>query len=433
MVGSPLLIAEKARARLQAAVLSLQNGCLPAELQGNSQPIPDPADLIITACEVTEAHGTGTLIRRMFPDWSSIVSLRTHNFYDGMQTFGAAQYCLPLAQGSRVEAGSILKIYLNETKVRRALCIPYLPAEAVVSLAVKELFGAPLCTYVMDDKNVAAEGISDDLMEELLAKSDLRLVIGPEMRDAYEQKYGMKFWVVPPLVSDEVIRKTLAPAPAEGKPKAGVLLGNIWGQRWLDLLRKTFRGTGQRVDWYCNVKDPKALTFDRAEMEKDGIRLMDPVPEEDLPSTLCRYSYAVVPTDPLDGLSPLAVEAIARYSLPSRIPTLVTTSQLPILVIGNPATSAAGFVDRFRLGRIIPYESQAAQVAVERLLKPRIQRGIRERSLALSPQFSARASADWIWRSLEQGAPCDLRYESLMPRGATAAIEEFATSVGSDD
>ncbi|MGA7340236.1 MAG: hypothetical protein WBE72_16290 [Terracidiphilus sp.] len=424
MVGSPLLIAEKARARLRSTVLSLKEGRTLEGLQGTTGEVPDPADMVITACEVNEAHGTGTLIRRMFTDWSSIVSVRTHNFYDGTQSFGAASFCVPFAQGSRVELASTMQLFMNGARVRRALCIPYLPGEAAVSLAVKELYKIPLCTYVMDDKNVAAEGISDALMAELLAKSDLRLVIGPEMRDAYEKKYGMKFWVVPPLVSNEVIRTTLAPWPDDGEPKRGVLLGNIWGQRWLDLLRGTFRGTGQRVDWYCNIKDPKSLNFDRTEMEEDGIRLMDPVPESDLPATLARYSYAVVPTDPLDGQSPAAVEAIARFSLPSRIPTLVTTSQLPILVIGDSTTSAAGFVERFQLGRISPYDSRKVLGAVEHLLDSRVQRRIRERSLALSPSFSARNSADWIWRSLAQGAPCDLRYETLMP----PVTEEFANS-----
>lgn len=422
MVGSPLLIAEKARARLRETVQALKNGQTPKGIQGGSSDIPDPADLVITACEVNDAHGTGTLIRRMFTDWSSIVSFRTHNFYDETQNFGVANFCLPLAQGSKVEASSSIQIYMKGSKVRRALCIPYLPGEAIVSLAVKELYGAPLCTYVMDDKNVAAEGISDALMEELLAKSDLRLVIGPEMRDAYEKKYGMKFWVVPPLVSEEVIRTTLAPAPAEGTPAVGVLLGNIWGQRWLDMLRKTFRGTGQKVDWYCNIKDPKMLNFDRAEMEWDGIRLMDPVAEADLPAVLGRYAYAVVPTDPLDGQSPAAVAAIARYSLPSRIPTLVTTSQLPMLVIGSAATCAASFVERFNLGRICPYEAVAAQKAITELLDPKVQKRIREQSLAISPSFSARDSADWIWRSLEMGRPVDLRYEALLPPATTEMI-----------
>lgn len=414
MIGSPLMIAEKAREKLRSAVAAMQQGQSPDGLVIHSGDIPDPADLVITACEVNEAHGTGTLVRRMFPNWASIVSVRTHNFYDGNQKFGAAAFCLPMASGSRVEVSSTIQIYMQGSRVRRALCIPYLPAEATVSLALKEMHGMPLCTYVMDDKNVAANGISDALMEELLAKSDLRLVIGPEMREAYEQKYGLKFWVVPPLVSEEVIRTTLTPLPTG--PSRGVLLGNVWGQRWLDLLRRTLRDSGLGVDWYCNVKDPKMLNFDRAEMERDGLRLMEPVPEAELPATLARYSYALVPTDPLDGLSPAPVEAIARFSLPSRIPTLVVTSQLPMLVVGDPTTSAAGFVKRFRLGEIVPYEQGPVLNAVSRLLHPSMQKEIRERALAISPSFSARGSGDWIWRSLEARAPCDLRFETLLPR-----------------
>ncbi|MGC2639680.1 MAG: hypothetical protein WA294_21025 [Acidobacteriaceae bacterium] len=414
MIGSPLMIAEKARERLRSAVAAMREGHSPDNLVIHSGDLPDPADLVITACEVNEAHGTGILVRRMFPDSSSIVSVRTHNFYDGDQKFGAAAFCLPLASGSRVEVSSTVQIYLRGARVRRALCIPYLPGEATVSLALKDLHGMPLCTYVMDDKNVAADGICDELMEELLAKSDLRLVIGPEMRDAYEQKYGMKFWVVPPLVSEEVIRTTLTRVPAP--PYRGVLLGNIWGQRWLDLLRKVLRGSGLEVDWYCNIKDPKMLHYDRGEMERDGLRLIEPVPEAQLPAMLARYSYAVVPTDPLDGMSPAPVEAIARFSLPSRIPTLVVSSQLPMLVVGSPATSASGFVRRFALGEIVPYEQSAAVEGVRLLLDPARQKQIRERALAMSSSFSARGSGEWIWRSLEQGAPCDMRYEALLPR-----------------
>jgi hypothetical protein len=415
MIGSPLMIAEKARARLQSMVASMQKGQTPDGLVIHSGELPDPADLVITACEVNEAHGTGTLVRRMFPDSSSIVSLRTHNFYDGDQNFGAAAFCLPLASGSRVEVSATVQIYLRGANVRRVLCIPYLPGEAVVSLALKDLYGMPLCTYVMDDKNVAADGISDELMQELLRRSDLRLVIGPEMRDAYENKYGVKFWVVPPLVSESVIRTTLTLPPPHGTPPRGALLGNIWGQRWLELLRSTLRGTGIVVDWYCNVKNPQMLNFDRAAMEQDGIRLMHPVPEADLPGTLAAYSFALVPTDPLDGLSPAPVEAIARYSLPSRIPTLVVTSQLPMLVVGDAATSAAGFVQRFGLGEVVPYEQNSIRSAVARLLSNQTQQEIRERSLTLSSSFSARGSGEWIWRSLERGAPCDMRYENLLP------------------
>lgn len=414
MVGSPLIIAEQARARLQSVLTSLKDG-------RNAQParppsrLPSPADLVITPCEVNEQHGTGTLLLRIFPDSRSLISLRTSNFYDGTQRFGAGQLCLPLAQAAQPEISSWLKWYLTGVEIRRIICLPYLPADVIVALATKAMFDVPLCTYIMDDKNVCAEGISDDLMLELLRVSRLRLVIGPEMRDAYEDKYKLKFWVMPPLVPDNIIRRDPVPTPASDTSR-GVLLGNIWGQRWLELLRDTFRNTGYSVDWYCNQKNPAALDFDRAAMARDGVRLCPPIAEAELPQVLSRYAYAVVPTDTLDGESPPAVRAIAELSLPSRIPTMIATSHIPVLVIGHPATCASRFVKRFDLGEIAPYQADAVKAAIGRLLTPEQQNRIRARAAALSPQFSSCDSDKWIWRSLEAGQACDLRYESMMPR-----------------
>ncbi len=415
MVGSPLIIAEQARARLQSVLTSMKEGRDSDFNQQSASRLPSPADLIITPCEVNEQHGTGTLLLRIFPDSRSIISLRTSNFYDGRQSFGAAQLCLPLAQAARPEITSWLKWYLTGATIRRIVCLPYLPADVIVALTAKAMFDVPLCTYIMDDKNVCAEGISDGLMIELLEKSGLRLVIGPEMREAYEKKYQMKFWVMPPLVPDEIIRRVPVPTPDGVDHRRGVLLGNIWGQRWLEMLRNTFRGSGYQVDWYCNQKNPAALDFDRKEMERDGIRLCAPIAEAELPEVLSRYAYAVVPSDTLDGESPPAVQAIAELSLPSRIPTMITTSHIPVLVIGHPNTCAARFVTRFELGEVIPYELAAVQRAVARLLDPENQSIIRQRAADLSPSFSSRDSDNWIWRSMAAGQACDLRYEDLMP------------------
>jgi hypothetical protein len=419
MIGSPLLIAERARARLRSVVDSMQNGRAPETGgQVDVTSLPPESDVVTTAAEINEFHGTGTLLFRIFPDASSIISLRTSNFYDGNQTFGAASYCLPLSRASRAEVYSWVRWYLSGTHVRRILTIPYLPADPLVSLAVKDQSNAPLCTYIMDDKNVCDDGISDELMEELLTKSDLRLVIGPEMREAYEKKYRMKFWVMPPLVPESLLSREMLPLRDGIDLKRGVLLGNIWGQRWLDMLRETFRDSGYQVDWYCNTKDPLFLTFDRADMERDGIRLQSPIPEHRLPEVLQRYPFAVVPTDTLDGRSVPAVQAIAELSLPSRIPTIVATSHIPVLVIGHPATSASRFVSRFEIGETVPYDHHAVSAALDRLTRPATQAAIRNRAAILSRSLSAKGSAEWIWQSLAAGKPCDLIYENLMPAGA---------------
>ena len=78
-----------------------------------------------------------------------------------------------------------------------------LSGRALSALAVRQTYGVPLCTYIMDDNNVASRGIPDDLMAELLENSALRLAISPELREAYEEKYGLKFWLLPPVVAPE--------------------------------------------------------------------------------------------------------------------------------------------------------------------------------------------------------------------------------------
>src|SRR5262249_30215887 len=146
-----------------------------------------------------------------------------------------------------------------------------LPDELITAIALKELFRVPLCLYVMDDNNVYAHGIPDELMREAVNKADLRLAISPEMRDAYELKYNLKFWVVPPVVSPQSLR-----AQPETRPKpdpenrVGVLIGNVWSRRWLERLRQTVRQAGTELHWYGNATAPW-LKVTAKELQQDGI------------------------------------------------------------------------------------------------------------------------------------------------------------------
>ncbi len=422
MIGSPLLIAEKARARLQA-ILSGQVDAAESIEDIDLSSLPDSTDLVITACEVNSLHGTGTLLLRIFPDQKSIISLRAEDFYDGIQDFGNVKLRLPLAKAARPVISAWLKSSLVGVNVRRIICVPYTPAEATLALAAQDVLGAPLGVYIMDDKNVCADGITDDLMRELLDRARLRLVIGPEMRDAYEEKYGKPFWVMPPVVADHIVKREATPLAPGVDPRRGVLLGNIWGQRWLDMLRQIFRGAGVTIDWYCNQLNPPGLEYDRDELAADGIVQRNPIAEDDLPKVLGEYAFAVVPTDTLDGLSPPSVRAIAELSLPSRMVTMMATSHLPMLVIGSPATCAAGFVQRFDLGTVAPYDRAAVLACVEGLINPDRQTDIRSRAAQLSGYFTAAEASDWIWGSLDAGRPITSTYEDLMPRrGANTPV-----------
>src|SRR5213075_1123681 len=106
---------------------------------------------------------------------------------------------------ARWQSYELLLRILNRNTVRRILCIPFFPDDLVTAICLKELFHAPLCIYVMDDNNIVAHGIPDELFAEALEKSRLRLGISPEIRDAYEAKFDQHFAVLPPLVVRENI------------------------------------------------------------------------------------------------------------------------------------------------------------------------------------------------------------------------------------
>src|ERR1700745_2085690 len=119
MVGDPLVIAERARARLRSVVTSLRDG---RRMKDKAVLLPSSTDVVVTPCEVNELHGTGTLLFRIFGDSSSIVSLRTSNFYDVPQVFGAANFCLPLARLSRAEIATWGKWWLAGSSACGVIC-----------------------------------------------------------------------------------------------------------------------------------------------------------------------------------------------------------------------------------------------------------------------------------------------------------------------
>jgi hypothetical protein len=254
----------------------------------------------------------------------------------------------------------------------------------------------------------------------VLRVADLRLAISQEMAHAYEVKYGQKFWLVPPVVAPAFIPKT----PPQPKPEhlhsaTGVLVGNVWSTRWIQMLRTAVRGAGITLHWYGDDK-PAGIKLDRDGMAADGIVHKGFLPrQEEFVERLREYPYAVLATSPLDGdiadESPSA-RAIAMLSLPSRLPFLLASAHVPIVVLGSPKTTASRFVERFDLGSTIRYDAAELRTAVAKAVTSERQGSIRSRAAKLAPAFSAAPVADWIWRSLALGRPVDDRYEQLMPR-----------------
>lgn len=367
-------------------------------------------DVVVSHVEVNDAHGTGLLTKRLFGGIPGLVSIRSHDLYGGSQDFGDVAVRL-VHDGVRATVLRGLLAAARGAEVSRAVCIPYFAEDVATALALKDVFAMPLCTFVMDDNNVEGDGIADGPLRELLVRSELRLAISPELRCAYEEKFGLRFWLVPPLVAPELIAREPLGAEA-GRPGAGrgLLVGNVWGADWLERLGATVRGTGVELDWYSNGPRPPAGV--EAALAADGIRVCGAAPEERLLAALRAAPYVLVPSGTLDATD--TRRAIARFSLPSRIPYALATAQTPLLVLGHPGTAAARFVTRHGVGVTSPYDRDRFVAAVAEVTAPASQAAMRARAAALGPLFSAEGARDWIWRSLALGEAVDHRFEHLV-------------------
>jgi hypothetical protein len=292
------------------------------------------------------------------------------------------------------------------------LCIPYFADDVRTAIALKEIFGVPLCTYIMDDQNVCAGGIPDHLMRELLAKSQLRLAISPELSTVYGLKYGYRIWYMPPLAPAGLIPSRLVAPPSDADARHGIIIGNIWGERWVELLRNTVRDSAATLTWH-NSGEFRWLPCGKEDLIADSILPRDPLPEDVLIQTLRKTRFAVVPTGVLDESDDRRF--IAQLSLPSRIPYMMAVSHIPILVLGSRDTGAAHFVEQFGIGAVAGYEKKAFVEAVDYITRPEVNLEMRRKALALAGRFTDVGAAEWIWQSLARGEPIDSRYEDLMP------------------
>lgn len=377
-----------------------------------------PTDtVIVTSVEVNSRHGTGLLIQYLFDDLNESTTLCSRRVYNDERVQSYLHHHLPHTKLQRHEIYSHVLEWFRHSPPKRAYVVPLLDSELLMAIAMKDLFGTKICLHFMDDQNLYGSEISDNVMDEALAKADLNFTISPEMRLAYQQRYGHKVYVLPPIVPDNLIAKSaLSPNQQDAQaPQRGILIGNVWDHQWLNRLRSTVRESGYQIDWFCN--DPNALMDDQQlltlkdDLEADGIFLKDAIWGDDLIQELKRRPYALLPSGTLDEGE--LTESIARLSLPSRIPFMTATAQLPVIVLGSDKTAAAQFVDRFQLGRCAAYDGSQFQDAVKEVCTPENQRSIRKAAAELGPRFSAANMKPWVWDSLERGEPVDDRFETL--------------------
>lgn len=233
---------DRLRARLDALV---------AWKSGQAQ--PDEVDVVITTNEINDRHGTGVLVKRILQNRPNLFCVRFQNDW-GDHDFGDWNIRLPKTGLNRTESfRNVLRLFRGR-RVRQVLCVPFLADELMTSIAIQEAFGARLCAYVMDDQNVTADGIPDALMREFLEKCSLRLATHPELRLAYEHKYGMPFSVLPALAPESLIPRSVS-APVTDV-RRGALFGSFWDQSWFDRLCAALEHSGCEIDWFGNHQSP---------------------------------------------------------------------------------------------------------------------------------------------------------------------------------
>jgi hypothetical protein len=369
------------------------------------------SDIVISHIEINNKHGTGILLQRIFTDSTHIFAVRSRDMYDGENYLGFGSTCLSYTGLSRADVFQHVLQELKTINAKRAICIPYYPDDVLSAIAIKEIYGIPLCTYIMDDQNVYSNGINDQLMQELLVKSSLRLAISPEIRDIYESKYDLKFWLLPAVINSSSCQKNLnLPNSEEFNAKTGILIGNIWSSQWFELLRQTIKLSASKLDWYGN-NSQAWLALSEEELREDGIFDLGYIQEDELIAQLRKHPYAIIPSGSLDARDDR--QEIALLSLPSRIPFIMTASNTPVIVLGSQRTAAARFVELFQIGLVSDYDPVSLRQAIDYICTPTVNMAMRKNAAMVSTYLASDNIDLWIWDSLRNGSPSDLKFEQL--------------------
>ncbi|MBL9116044.1 MAG: glycosyltransferase [Verrucomicrobiaceae bacterium] len=377
---------QKEIAELKRTSASSKSTSTPVSAQVEGEPLQN-ATCIVTAAEINERHGTGVLLQRIFRDSPDYIHVRSMNLYGGV-TGGSLRIVSPDAAPD-----------LKNSTVSRILAVPYSQRDVENALAIAESTKAPMIAWLMDHNLGNGEHqIPPALMGRLLDASQLRLGISPEFCALYEQLYGHRVHFVPPVVDSSLCQKSvLTPTITDG-----ALLGNLWSQRWLEMLAEVLN---VKVTSYGH-NSPQWVKHDALAR---NVTMRGFLPENELISALRQHPYAIVPTGTLDERDDLP--EIARYSLPSRTLYLSAVGNLPLIVVGHEESGVARFVRRHGLGLVVPYDETALNEAVAAISKPEAQAQFRQRAAELAPLWAEDDMKTWLWTSLKKGSPADPRWE----------------------
>ena len=398
--------------------------------------------VVVSSVEINSRHGTGLLIQYMFEDFSNIATVSSHRCFHGDRVRSAVHYEVPYEEMPRHELYSMVLDWFRSSPPKRAYVVPFYRTELMVAIAMADLFGTRVCVHVMDDQCIYEDEIPDELMIEAMDKASVVMTISPEMKNAYQQRFGRRVYILPPIVPRSMIlghQPCEAETTGKGKQtlaskvrhffsgntsestasKRGILIGNVWDPKWLEMLQQTISGSGVEVDWYSNNPDAMMLNGKGQELANAGIYLKEPLWGDALVQELRRRPFAIMPSGTLCKDEPR--ESVARLSLPSRVPFVTSVSQIPIIVLGSRETAAAQFVTRFELGAVVDYEPNQYKRAVEHVLQPEFQSGVRSRAASVARTFSAEGLKNWLWNSVHLGQPVDNRFEDLFAEAESDA------------
>jgi hypothetical protein len=371
-------------------------------------------DVVITPSEINYQHGTGFLVDRLFGNRPNVLSIRAANHYGGDHHFGDESLLIAHEHPSRPCSVEQTLRNLGDRIPKRIFCVPFLSDDLLTAITLRDVFKAPLCLYLMDDQNVTIPAIPDSLMREFLDRCDLRLTTHSEMREAYESKYGLKFYLLPAVVPARLISTSVSqPEPELVRERTAALVGSIWGRAWFDRLKTVISDSGLACHWFGNHQNP-AFRISAEELVEAGIQARGVVSEEVLADQLRRFPFAIVPTGTLDENDDAAWAS--SLSLPGRILFVLATSNTPIILLGSSKTPAAKLIEHFRVGVRCDYAAESFLSAIHRVIDPECQAEMRANAVRIAPKLSAEGIGEWIDRSLELGRARDDRFEQLMPK-----------------
>lgn len=368
--------------------------------------VRQPVDLVIAPNEISMAHGTGVLLTRMLDDAGAFVTIRSFNHWGGKQAVSPVADILLPTLGEHQPKRSLIADFVTEAlrqfEVRRILSVPYFHEDVLATLVAKAATGAPLATYIMDDHTIFHPAIPHKDMAELLQASDARFAISPEMRTAYQNTFRQKFLVQPPVVGDKFVRmQPSKPSNTSGGTIDAVMIGNIWHQNWLTKLWGAFRGTPLKVTWFASNEEHHWLTIPDEALTSGQFVIKPGVSTADMIAAVEQAALAIVPSGTSDETGHQF--AIAKLSLPSRMPFIVAATGTPILVLGDEDSGAARFVKRFGVGAVSGYDSiQVGKTAAD-LAKRERQEEIRERAFEVGKIFRASGTYDLLAKTAEAG------------------------------